>query len=182
MTGIQKVTQHISYPSPPPTVQNAPLLKKRTRPGKKERQRIAERKKQQERNQKRAQKYDEGTREHNLELTNTPEWAKRPDWEIPTYHCPACHFTSEGEYHWGCSSFPGLTDATCPTCNTREWVDIFHINPWLSLVDNPLLSALTPLARTVRGFYLDYNQWEYYKQKLIDLVITLVIVYLARLL
>jgi len=177
VTGITKATPYTTSLSALPTI---PVTPKKNRPGKNERlRRKTEIKKQKDLKYLR-QKWPEADEETLFAVHSNPGWHVRPDWPETPHHCKQCHFTSEGEYHWSCSKFPGLDETTCPVCNASTWVDIFAVNPWLSLIDSPCLVALTPLARRVRDFFQDYNQYKYYQDRVVDLVLLLIAVLLVK--
>ena len=118
------------------------------------------------------------------DLANAEEWgATRPNWDIEDVHCKECHLTEgrtrdEGSSHWGCTPFPGLNKDTCPQCNSHIWIDVYDVNPFLYLVDSPVLQYLVPGIRVVKNHILD----SYYFHKVVELVLAALLLALFKLL
>jgi len=171
---VTGITRKIIPSSAKPSLPLTPLNSKKNRPGKNQRLRI----KKARELQNLQQRYPLAPL-HNLQAINTPAWQNRPDWE-DQHHCDVCH-QNDANGHWLCSPFPGLNKDTCRKCADTAFLDVYHVNPWLSLVENPLLIALSPIARSIRNFYQDYNQFEYYRGKVVDLLLLLVALLLVKL-
>jgi hypothetical protein len=106
-----------------------------------------------------------------------PLW---PAEEFEDHHCEVCHFRFEGAYHWDCKRFPGLDATTCPTCNPDFAGNPQDINPWLSLIDNPLLVATVPLIKYLSDTYYNLDYIPARKRFLVELVIIVCALVLAK--
>ena len=119
-----------------------------------------------------------------LKAKQYKEWVTlaNSDWPLEHFqnnHCDTCHLQYEGEFHWGCVTYPALNKETCTICSPYPSYPIDSY-PLTVVAFSPILSPINYLFKEVRDFYLNFNYLSPAKKILFNFLVFFIALVLAR--